>query len=278
MKMVKRITSMMLALVVAASMFLALPSGTTKVEAAGARKSSIEVTMYSDEGTSTSYGMYNSPIEINIDTINQNIANLKSSSPYLKVFCTYKYFSTDSSSSSNKIAKVGIYATKAGKYTVSYDIVDENNAVIKSESVIVKVTKFSNYSTPFKVAKIGSHNFLKTTSSIVSFKSGKISFKMKKGYKIQKIEVGTYGKVTTSDLSSSKSNSMEYVEVKNNKRIKLGSNTYKYKYESSYSYGAYKSESENMDAPTNIRVTYTDKNGDECTTTFYVYRLINYVK
>ena len=110
-------------------------------------------------------------------------------------------------------------------------------------------------------------------SLLTKKKSGKIQVSMNKGYKIQKIEVGTYG----IDKEYKDYNpELEYKTVKNQQKIKIATTTRYASGVSSFEFGEYSYKSGYYDdylfPVTAIRITYKDiKLGISETQEYFLY-------
>lgn len=158
---------------------------------------------------------------------------------------------------------ISMYATKAGTYTVSFDVVDSQNKKLKSCSV--KVQAVNTYAV-IKKAVFGKKTVKTNTASIkkgtlktsskdatkVSGKSGKIKVTPNSQYKITGLVV----------VAVDKNGQYTYKKIKNGKKITL-SKTYEdtYRYASGNGYS-----SRSAKKYTYIYVSYKDKFfGDTCT-------------
>ena len=264
MKLTKRISCVVLALM----MTLAVFSVSTPVSAATkAEKRAVpaKVRIYPQ-----SYN--NFAIEFDYDNVGDQIKNLNTSSKNLVAKQTYQHSESATYTSPENYARIGLYAKKTGKYTVSFDIYSKDGKVKRSSK---KVTVYVKDDSPVKsVAFAGKTIFTSTPSasnvSHVSYtnkKSGKISIKMSKGYTLKKIQIRTYDKNGNAVVKT----------VKNNKKIILGqygsgySNEYQSSYNEDYWYSYWYS---NIEAATDIIVTYKDKwSKQDVTRSYCIYRL-----
>lgn len=140
------------------------------------------------------------------------ITDVKSSSSKLKVKLAGRAYTE----TGYYEATIYAYAKKAGTYTVSYNLtyLDDNNAVQKEARTIKVIAK--EYK-PFKTVtfagkslwydKSSASKYIYKTNDFTTKKSGKLVVKAAKGFKINKIEVGTYEKKTTSAESYLKGDS-----------------------------------------------------------------------
>lgn len=114
-------------------------------------------------------------------------------------------------------ATIYAYAKKAGTYTISYNLTyfDDNNSAVQKEARTIKV--IAKEYKPFKTVtfagkslwydKNSSSKYIYKTNNFTTKKSGKLVVKAANGFKINKIEVGTYEKKTTSAESYLKGDS-----------------------------------------------------------------------
>jgi len=140
------------------------------------------------------------------------ITDVKSSSSKLKV----KLAGRSYTETGYNEATIYAYAKKAGTYTISYNLTyfDDNSAVQKEARTIKVIAK--EYK-PFKTVtfagkslwydKNSSSKYIYKTNNFTTKKSGKLVVKAANGFKINKIEVGTYEKKTTSAESYLKGDS-----------------------------------------------------------------------
>lgn len=242
MKLTKRISSLLLALLMVITVF-AVPAPVSAAERGSVpTKVRVYPTSYDD-----------SAIEFNYANPGDQIKNLKSSSKNLVVKQTYQQEESEAHAytTPSNYARIGVYAKKEGKYTVSFDIYSKDGSVKRSSH---KVTVYAKSDSPVSSIKLDGKSIWDTDaySAFTTKKSGKLSIKMASGYTLKKITVRTYDK---------DGKTLEKV-VKNNKKITLGQYgySYSYDYQSSYnpeSWYAYWSKS--IGAPTYIEITYKDK-------------------
>lgn len=257
MKMTKRISSLILALLMVITVF-ALP---TPVAAAERGSVPSKVRVYS--------GSYdNTAISFNYVNAGDQIKNLKSSSKNLIVKQTYQREESESYSSTtpSNYAQIGVYAKKEGTYTVSFDIYSKDGSVKRSSH---KVKVYAKNDSPVSSIKLGGKSLWESSSAFTTMKSGKLSIKMASGYTLKKITIRTYDK---------NGKTVEKV-VKNNKKITLGQYGYSYSYDYQSSYNPeywYAYWSKSISAPTYIEITYKDKwTKQNETVTYSVVRLAN---
>lgn len=190
----------------------------------------------------------NSPITFDLADEKDKITNIKTSSKSLKAKQTYNYVYNSKTSPENnqKYAEIDVYATKQGKYTLTFDILKGNG---KKRSTH-KITVYAYDDVPLKALKINNKSYL--DFDLLTGNSGKIKVTMNKGYKLKKLEYGVYNK------DGSK---MTYKKIKNGSKITFGKYFYKYDYDftSTNSSFYYNYWTRGLMAPTKIRITYIDK-------------------
>ncbi len=154
-------------------------------------------------------------------------------------------------------ATIDFYATKKGKYTVTFVVKNAKGKKVTSK----KVTVYAGYPTsPTETMTYAGTKYYTYGSISISTKksSGKLKFKANSGYQIKKIEVAT-----TFDSDGNP----VFKKVKNGKKITLAKETKYTKifYEYDSSYGEYISKYSNgtsydfLKPMTVIRVSYYDK-------------------
>ncbi len=189
---------------------------------------------------------------------------------------------------------------KTGTYKLYYDALDQDGKVITTKTIKVIAKEDGE---PIKEATFAGKRFYVSADSRYKGKeinlysnkdggyttksSGKLKFKMNKGFSIKKIEVG-YNTVGLRDNSTTDSWSVlpkgtVWTEVKNGNKITLSTTDEagpSYKKESRYDAPnrtkIYSTESYEQSSRTYIRLTYLDKkNGTTMRKTFTIYKLIN---
>ncbi len=242
MKRFKKISSMILALVLATAMTVALMA-VPAIPVAAADTGSVPSKVRIYTGSYDNYA-----IEFSYKNPGDKIKHLKTSSKNLVARQTYQSeYSESYGSASNSSARIGLYAKKEGKYTVTFDIYSKNGKVKRGSH---KVTVYAKNDSPFRSVTLDGkdvYDFYYTTK-----KSAKLSVKMAKGYALKSIEVITYNKKGKQVTK----------KVKNNQKITFGQygSYYSYSYQSSYDPDSYYSYwSKDMSASTTIRITYKDK-------------------
>ena len=204
-------------------------------------------------------------------TSNNCIANIKTSTKNLiaKV-CeeTKRVSESNNIGDYSNYSVIGLYATKEGKYKVSFDVLQKKGGKkLYSKTVTVYVKSDS----PFKsITYNGKDMYM---NPIQTKAKGKLKVKMNKGYTLKSIEVGTYTKTVDKKESDENSKSeeiryeMTYKKVKNNSTIQLGTKGgYSYNLSTSqYQWDDYKSYSYSCHlndyilADTCVKVTFVDK-------------------
>lgn len=187
---------------------------------------------------------------ISVNFANQwdHVANLKTSSRNLKA----KVVSFNVYSGYN--STIGLYASKEGTYTVTFDINDSDDEKVSSHSVKVYVNK----ELPIKSATFAGERMQTYTEK----STGKLSVTMNKGYTLKKIVVEIYDK-TGKKISKT---------VENNSNITLGN--YARLDENGTMYEDYYYLSTSIAAQTMIRIYYIDKyTKEEACETQNLYRV-----
>lgn len=231
--------------------------------------------------SSSSGGSYTGAIHVDLDDKEDYIGNIKSKNSSLIAKQTYAYahFSTRSNTQEQPYAMIGLYAKKNLNTVVTFDVFDANGK--KKESKSVKVVAKSNPTTtkpPFKSITFNGKPLV--YGKLYTKSSGTLKVKMNSNFKLVSIKVGTYTtpkkQSTSSDSCVIMKNEMTYKTVKNNQKIKLGTNcdTYSYVYgtqDSNYYSSSYETR---ILAPTQILITYKNKKTKATGTLSYtIYRI-----
>ena len=188
----------------------------------------------------------------------------------------YRHSETYSGDSEDyKTVSIGAYSKKEGKYKISFDIYSAKGKKKSSKRVNLFVKSDSPF---YKVTYAGKpYNYGEDVP-----KSGKFKVVMSKGYKLKKLEVGTYKQTKDKDDETRVESEMVYKTFKNGAKIKLGTKGYHY----AYSWGSLKQEendddyysgyssysrylNKDLEARTEIRITYIDKWTKKEATTYY---------
>lgn len=204
------------------------------------------------------------------------IGNIKVSNKALHAKQTYYYSQTSDLGSGFDYKKtfpnygcIALYSEREGKYTVSFDVLSKKGG---KKLYSKKVTVFVKADEPIKYVKYGGKKVEYDT--VVSKKTGKLSVKMGKGYKLKSIRVGKF-QITTDEnkteeysFGTYKRRKLDgeavYSKVKNNKNITLSEtamNKYQSISESNYDdyYSYYSYISDKILAETIVEITYIDK-------------------
>lgn len=194
---------------------------------------------------------YATPIAFDLKAKGDTIANLKSSSSNLLTRQTYKDVKAEEGYFHSHVG-IGIYAKKSGTYTVTFDILDENGKKKSTE----KVKVYADANQPIKSVTFGGkkiNTLLFTTSG-----SGKLKVTMNSGYKLKKIELGTWKSVKTENGTEGK---LVYKTIKNNAVLTLSKKAALTEMKEGNLKKGYYHESyfDSMWADNEIRVTYVDK-------------------
>jgi len=154
-----------------------------------------------------------------------------------------------------QINEITFFAKKAGTYTATVTIKDVKKKTVCKKKIKVYAEDFSY---ALKTFKYGGKYYY-GTNIITKKASGKLEIALNKGFKLQKIEVGTYQEGEYEDYTPEP----VFKTVKNKKKISLATST---KYNSGvdeYSYGSYSRKSgyatEFLYPITIVRITYKDQ-------------------
>ncbi len=154
----------------------------------------------------------------------ETITSIKSSSKYLKVWKAHEIVNT----LDERMIRVGVYAKKKGKYTVTYNIVDGNNEVVRN----CKLEVLADNNKPFSYIKINGKNAklnyksnnLKVRLGTPKKVKGKYAFnikvKMNKGFKLNAIYYDASETLLKTDYVSIK-NAKTYYLKKTGVKIKI---------------------------------------------------------
>lgn len=204
---------------------------------------------------------YNNLVRVTYSKEGHKIKNLKSNSSNLLVKQTHQSWSR---TGSDNYAEIEMYAKKAGKYKVTFQVCNDKNKVVSKHTI--NVTATTTYNAPIKNATFAG----KSTYfySVVSKKSGKFKVTMNKGFKLKSITMQTY------DAQGKRVEK----KIKNNAKITLGEYAYKdenlneYSYDNNISWSYYYYT--HMMAETYIEVQYQNTKTKETGTVSYaLYRM-----
>lgn len=263
MKVLKKIAGAALALVLALGVTQAAPMTVSAAPAvsSGVKSYDAKVRIYPGDWD-------NSAIQITLTSSDYYLKSVKSSSKNLKAKVTekssaYRSDSDGTVTEDSAAGAVGLYTKKEGKYKVTVTVGKKSD---KSFKKTVSVTVYAYSNSPFKSVTANKQDILSTGDSYY-FSQKTIKFKATaaSGYKIKKIQVGTYKKVPASN--DNYDSEMTWKTIKNNGSFKLSSvkNSYKYGYNNSYSGTSYSYKNiykyirSSLAAETVVKVTYTDK-------------------
>jgi hypothetical protein len=198
-----------------------------------------------------------SAITIELADATQSIDNIKTDSKNLFAMLTGSELNqeqgsnTDGANNKNSYT-IGLRSKKNGTYTVSFDIVDENDKKVETKEIKVYAFDSPIKSITFD-GKIMDGNDL-------TGKSAKVKVTLTSGNTIKKLEYGVY-KIEKEENSSR--SEVVYKSFKNGEKITFGTKAYYYSNEYSNELEDYSYQSKNfntgMDAPTYINITYYDK-------------------
>lgn len=260
MKLLKRVTSVLVAVV----MVLGITQAAVPVTAEAASKKSAGVLEYPNKVRIYADGWSNSAISMTLASSDYYLKSVKSNSKSLKTKITYNSSRYDRDydgtvQTDEAEGTVGLYTKKEGNYKVTVTVGKRSQ---KSFSKTVTITVYAKNDSPFKSVKVGGKDAY-SWGNRYYFSQKKLAFKAQaaSGYKITKIEVGTYKKVKTDD--DNYNTELTWKTLKNGGKFKLGSQKDSYQSGSSYKYGNYESFrkylTSSLAAETRVRVTYTDK-------------------
>lgn len=153
------------------------------------------------------------------------------------------------------VGKISYHAKKKGTYTLTVTIKNAKKKTTCKKKIKVYAEE---YATPVKTLKYAGKACDTYSSNFVAKKSGKIQITMNKGFKLQKIEMGTYKAGAYSEYSPEP----VYVKIKNKQNISLATSTKYTAYADSYTGDYYSYQrGTNYDylyPVTFIRITYKD--------------------
>ena len=203
------------------------------------------------------YYQSSNAITINLADMTQSIGNVTTNSKNLTAMITGSdYNSQQSDGYDDPEAKnqyrIGLRRTKEGTYTVSFDILDENNKKVETKKI-----KVYAYSRPVKSITFDG----KEIDNELSGKSAKVKVALTSGNTIKKLEYGVY-ELEKENEDSIRSEEV-YKKFKNGEKVVFGTQPYYYlsqysDVQDNYS-NEYKYFDTDMEAPTYIRITYYDK-------------------
>lgn len=264
MKLLKRIASILLALV----LVLGAAQAAAPVTVNAASATSKGVKDYPNKVRIYPGGWDNDAIAITLTSSDFYLKSVKSSNKNLKAKITQKsssysvgYDGTVNEDTATGV--VGLYTKKEGQYTVTVTIGKKSNSKYK-QTVSVKVYAYND--SPFKSVTVSKKNILEGYDNYY-FSQKTLTFKasMASGYKLKKIQVGSYKKIAREN--DNYSSELTWKTLKNGGSFKLSNVKDSSKYASSYSYESdyystrsiYRYIRSSLAAETIVKVTYTDK-------------------
>lgn len=215
-------------------------------------------------------------MELELKSAKFYVKSIKSSSKNLKAEITEEntdfYENNGVTEYDENDCVIGMYAKKEGKYTLTLTIGNTDN---ESFSYKKKVTVYAKSDSPFKKVTVNGKSE-KWDTVYSSKKKIKFAVTAASGYKIQKIEIGSYKSTTESngDVRSE----IVYKKQSSKKSVSFTLSTKPYTYVYNYNYtGSGKVQTqrstwrEYMNAPTFVRITYKDKWTKQSDTRSYVF-------
>lgn len=215
---------------------------------------------------------------ISLSEEGDRVTNVKSSSSNLLAKKTFerRYTSTDTdyeydestyegkyvqkTTTRYSAAYISFFAKKAGKYKVTFDVIDAQGKVKCTKTISVETYKDSVSKPIVKSIKYAGKEFYEHYPYATK-KQGKLSVKLAKGYSLVSIERGVY---------DAKGN-VVYKKIKNNKTLKLATSQ-KYSYSNSSSS---RTDVDELFPDTLIRLTIKNKKTKEVFTMTYSLCTIN---
>lgn len=281
MKTVKKLTSLLLALV----LVLGIAQTAAPMTASAASAASKGVREYPSKVRVYSRDWENDAVQLTLTSSDFYLKAVKSSSKNLKAKITQKsynyYVSYDGVVEEDTAAgEVGLYAKKEGKYKITVTVGKKSDSKFKQT---VSVTVYAYDDSPFKSVKADKKSLMEGGNNYYfSQKTLKFKASMASGYKLKKIQVGTYKKTVREN--GNYDSELTWKTIKNGGKFKLSKekdssrnvneNSYKGDY---YSYrNIYKYIRSSLAAETVVKVTYTDKytkQPDEESFFFYYIKL-----
>ncbi len=188
-------------------------------------------------GTDEAWNIY-----LQVASGKESISNISSKNKKLTV--VLKRVCTDLNTGS-KLYCLQMYSKRSGIYKVGYTYTDANG-VSSNKIIKIKVTDES----PFVSVKLKGKELSKKHENIISGKKGKLVVKMRKGYKLEKIELEKY------EYDSSKKGNAEYVTIRlrNKSKIEIPDTPYSHNHG-----GECYSNARYLAAESHLKITYRDK-------------------
>lgn len=198
------------------------------------------------------------------------IAKVSGKDSYYGDYSTSRRIDGQQESSDYKtVSDITCFAEKKGTYSVTFTVKNKKKKTICTKTVKIYA---EDYAYPVKSLKYAGKDYLSGDTNLTSQKSGQLTITMNKGFKLQKVELGTYAKSYTEYPEPI------YKEIKNKSTITLATEAV-YHY-TSYSFSSADNLYSNVSArdydhlypPTFIRLTYKDaKLGITRTTEYILY-------
>lgn len=165
------------------------------------------------------------------------------------------------------VADITCFAEKKGTYSVTFTVKNKKKKTICTKKVKIYAEE---YAYPVKSFKYAGKEYPSTSSNLSTSASGQLAITMNKGFKLQKVELGTYAKSYTEYPEP------VYKEIKNKSTINLATEAAyhytSYSYTSTYYSSVSARDYDHLYPPTFIRLTYKDaKLGITRTTEYTLY-------
>ncbi len=198
-------------------------------------------------------------ITLGVGSGEESISNITSTNK--KLIAKLYYVGLDRNSG-GKWYYIQMYSKKKGIYKVRYTYTDANG-VSTNKILKVNVTDES----PFVSVKLSGKELSAEHETFISGKKGKLIVKMRKGYKLKKIELEKY------EIDNTGNYFAEYVikKVKNKSKIKIPDIPFSY-----YFGGEYGRFEKYTEAESHLIITYRDKYSKrEKTATYTIFKRLN---
>lgn len=161
---------------------------------------------------------------------------------------------------------ISLYGTKKGTYTVSFDVIDPTGAVKCTKKIKVVVDASVTYSvSPIKKITYAGKD-ISSCYPYTNKTKGKLAVTLKKGYKLQSIEIG----------KTDANGNVVYKKTKNKKNITLAKSAkYSKTDKPDYSNASYKYTYNTLFPETEIRITVKNKKTKKVSVHTYTLRTLN---
>jgi hypothetical protein len=247
-----KVLTMMLAII------LLFPAADFTSDAATCQ-SRIEIGTYKGKGFYQYAFEITGPIEVKLDSEDDYITNIRTSSPALKAsLVNSQYYFRN---------LIGLFTKTPGNYTVSFDIYGGNNVKKQTKRVKVKVYNIAAEKKIIKDVKYaGKSIYGNDKYNYINIpKKGTLKVTINKGFKLKKIQVG---RVSAGDRK------IKFKNFKNGGKVTLSTLGEKRVNDTSY----YTRVSQDMYAVTYVDVyAYDKKNKKLRKDTAYIYKLTNWI-